>query len=351
MHQLFSSLFHSFFGLGILILGGYLVVYSGSQIASRFHISPLIVGLTIVAFGTSASELTFCSIAAYREEVDIVFGAIIGSNLANLLFVLPIAALVAPLYVTKKIVWIQVPLIIVMSGIFWFCGYFFGLSKLVGAFFFLLLFFYLFYLARQIPSQHRESKTKSTSHPLWVMALLFLLSFILLGVGAEWLIQGIQSSAEYYQISKLFLALTVVAIGTSLPELVTSIIAVAKKKSDLAVGNILGSNIFNLLAVGGISGLISPNTLHLPKKSLVFDLPFLFFSSLLALPLFITGHKINRYEACLFLLYYLFFLLLRFEESFNPLIFPRIKFIFWAILVPLTILTISIDLVLHYKRK
>lgn len=253
-------------GFFILIKGAGLLVDGASAIADKFKISPLVIGLTIVAFGTSAPELAVNIFASAAGSSEIAIGNIIGSNIANILLILGVSALIYPLTSKKNTVWKEIPLCLLavvvvglMANDFLIDGASFsGLSRIDGLVllsFFIIFIYYSFGIAKQ-----QESPDDCEIKNLNLVKSIFYIVIGLIGlvVGGNWIVSGAIKLAVGFGISESLIGLTVVAIGTSLPELATSAIAAYKKQTDIAIGNVVGSNIFNIFWILGISSVIRP---------------------------------------------------------------------------------------------
>ncbi|TCD22996.1 calcium/sodium antiporter [Pseudomonas sp. IC_126] len=303
-------------GLILLVLGAEALVHGAAQLAARFGISPLIIGLTVVAFGTSAPETAVSVQAALNGSGDIAVGNVIGSNIANILLILGLSALVAPLLVSRQLVRLDVP-IMIGAGILTFALAWDGdLSRLDGG---VLVAFLLLYTTFLVIASRREKKRERPDEfaieygpadqpkPLgWLIQLsMVLLGLILLVAGSNLLIDGAVALARALGLSELVIGLTVIAVGTSMPELATSLLAVYRGERDIAVGNVVGSCIFNLLLVLGAGALVSAGGLSISPNALAFDLPVMLAVFGACLPIFFSGYRINRWEGAMFFGYYL----------------------------------------------
>lgn len=257
-------------GLGALIVGANLLVDGGSSLASRMKISPMVIGLTVVAFGTSAPEIVVNVISSVKGESGLVFGNVIGSNIFNVLCVLGLTAIVYPISIQRTTARIEVPalvatalLTLIMFGnSHWGAKPHYVISRIEGIILLLLFLLYIGYTLRIARSgQAQETEVKQFS-------LAKAVIFVLLGVGGlmlggKLLVDNAVKIAQGLGISERIIALTIISIGTSLPELVTSVVAAFKKNAEIAVGNVVGSCLFNIFAVLGISATIAPVTLGL----------------------------------------------------------------------------------------
>lgn len=295
-------------GLIILVVGGELVVRSSSRLAFSLGISPVVIGLTVVAFGTSSPELAVSIGAALGGSPDMAIGNVVGSNIYNILLVLGLATLVRTLIVHQQLIRFDVPLVIAVSLLLWILVLDGSLDVIDGL---LLVGLLLIYTAFTVWHGRRESAavvhayreglepTVGTSSRKW-QVVIFGIGLIALVSGAQVLVGGASDVARSFGVPELVVGLTVVAIGTSLPELVTSVAAVARGHRDLAVGNVVGSNLFNILGVLGISAIIAPGGIEVPAQAVTFDIPIMLAVAVACLPLLFTGHELRRWEGALF---------------------------------------------------
>ncbi len=295
-------------GFVILIKGADWLVQGGTSLARKYHISELAIGLTIVAFGTSMPELVVNVFAAYQSHSEIVFGNIIGSNIFNLFAILGIAGIISPLVVQSSTVWKEIPFSLFATIVLFFLANKFlsgsaSLSILDGAI--LLVFFalFLYYVFRQMKS---DPATASSSHKEYKSIKIWL--FIVVGLaclvaGGRLVVVNAVKIASELGISETIIGLTIVAIGTSLPELATSVVAALRKSNDIAVGNIIGSNIFNIFFILGVSSIIKPIDYSIQFNT---DLYLLAIGTLLLFIAMFTGKrkKIDRWEAIILLAIY-----------------------------------------------
>jgi cation:H+ antiporter len=305
-----------FFVLGLvaLVAGAELLVRGASKLALSFGISPLVVGLTVVAFGTSAPEMAVSVQAALSGQVDIALGNVVGSNIFNVLFILGLSALIIPLRVARQLIRQEVPIMIGASLLLFALAWDGGISRYDAALMFGLLLAYTVFLIWQ---SRRESKAlaaegtaetasgKSSWDNHWgVQVLLIAAGLALLVLGADWLVTAAITFAKQLGVSELVIGLTIVAAGTSMPEVATSIVAALRGERDIAVGNVVGSNTFNILCVLGLSGMLAPEGLPVAQSLLSFDLPVMIAVAFACLPVFFTGNLIARWEGGVFLAYY-----------------------------------------------
>ncbi len=298
-------------GLIILIVGAEALVRGASRLASTIGISPLVVGLTVVAFGTSSPELAVSIIASMNDKADISLGNVIGSNIFNVLFILGLSAVIVPLAVSRQIIKLDVPIMIICSILVFILGLDGSISRTDGILFTAGIIAYTAFLIRQSrkekerPSDEFVKEYKASGKKTLLIDIALVAAGLgLLVLGSRWLVNGAVMIATYLGLSELIIGLTIVAVGTSLPEVATSVIASIRGERDIAVGNIVGSNIFNILAVLGISGIAAPGGIAVPESVLRFDIPVMTAVAVACLPIFFTGNVISRWEGKLFLLYY-----------------------------------------------
>lgn len=299
-------------GFVSLILGANLLVESASSLAKRFNIPNIVIGLTIVAFGTSSPELLINVFASAQGNSQIAMGNVLGSNIFNILGILGVAALIHPLRVKSNTTWIEIPLsllaalivIVVVNDQIIDKGTTSSVTRIDGI---ILLFFFIIFMVYTIMLVKKGDSGESMhikNMPLWKSILLIIAGLVLLVIGGRSIVYSAVEIARFFQISERIIALTIISIGTSLPELATSAVAAYKKNSDIAIGNIVGSNIFNVFFILGISAVINPVPL-MPGSN--FD-QFVHIGSALALFIIIfTGkkHQMDRWEAVVFLLLYI----------------------------------------------
>ena len=301
-------------GLVALVAGAELLVRGASKLALSFGISPLVVGLTVVAFGTSAPELAVSVQSAWSGQVDIALGNVVGSNIFNVLFILGVSALITPLLVAQQFIRQEVPIMIGASLLLFALAWDGGISRYDAALLFTLALAYTVFLIRQSRRESRAIAAENGAEPEpdktgwdghWgVQLLLIAAGLALLVLGADWLVGAAVTFAKQLGVSELVIGLTIVAAGTSMPEVATSIIAALRGERDIAVGNVVGSNIFNMLGVLGLSGLVAPASLTVAQSLLSFDFPVMIAVAGACLPVFFTGNLIARWEGLVFLAYY-----------------------------------------------
>jgi cation:H+ antiporter len=295
-------------GLVLLYFGAEGLVRGSSSIALRLGVSPLLIGLTVVAFGTSAPELVVSLKAALMGQGDISVGNVVGSNICNIGLILGVAALIVPIKVASQIVRVDTPIMIAVTGLALVLLYDGTLSRFEGIFLFVLLIVYLIFsilLAKKKPadalSAEFSEEIKLSKRGLAVDLPMVIGGLVMLVFGARFLVDSAIEIARSIGLSEAVIGLTIVAIGTSLPEFATSLVAALKKEADIAVGNVVGSNIFNILGILGISAVVTP----LGSSGVTgVDLAVMAAFALILWIFSATGHRITRAEGILMLVPY-----------------------------------------------
>lgn len=324
-----------------------MLVKGASRLAAAAGVTPLIIGLTVVAFGTSSPELAVSVMSAVSGQADITLGNVIGSNIFNVLFILGLSALIAPLIVSNQLIRFDVPLMIAVSVLLLLISMDRDISRLDSLFLLAGLVAYMVFLFYYNKWQNRKAEVNykeiTSQNPAYAANLFFIVSgLFLLVVGSRWLIDGATVFALRLGVSELVIGLTIVAAGTSLPEVATSLIAALRGERDIAVGNVVGSNIFNILGVLGLSGMVSLNGISVAPAALNFDIPVMIAVAAACLPIFFTGHLIARWEGLLFLGYYAAYTTYLFLYSIEHSALPAFSRVMFLYVIPLTVLTILI---------
>jgi cation:H+ antiporter len=305
-------------GLALLTVGAEALVRGASRLARAVGISPLVVGLTVVAYGTSAPELAVSVQASVAGQGDIAVGNVVGSNIFNILLILGLSALVTPLVVAQQLVRREVPLMIGVSVVLLLMALDGGLGALEGG---ALAAGALGYTVLAIRESRRESRAVRDEYAreldpdgaarrqgalhFALQVGLVLAGLVMLVIGARQLVDAAVTIARALGVSELVIGLTIIAAGTSLPEVATSVMAAVRGERDIAVGNVVGSNIFNILLILGVAAVAAPAGLAVAPAVVAFDLPVMVAVAVACLPIFLTGHRIARWEGALFLAYYL----------------------------------------------
>ncbi|GJQ37507.1 MAG: sodium:calcium antiporter [Anaerolineaceae bacterium] len=345
-------------GLGSLILGAEALVRGASRLAAAIGISPLVIGLTVVAFGTSSPEIAVSIKSALSGQPDIALGNVVGSNIFNVLFILGISALIVPLVATQQLVRLDVPLMIALSILVLILSLDGSLSHADGIILAAGLVAYVWFLIYQsrretIAVQEEYAKEfgagKTARGNTITNIGLALGGLALLVTGSRWLVDSAVSFAQYLGVSELIIGLTIVAAGTSMPEVVTSIIAAIRGERDIAVGNVVGSNIFNIMGVLGIASIVSPTGIDVSTAVIRFDLPIMIAAALACLPIFFTGGVIGRMEGALLLGYYAAYTLYLILAASQHDTLPGFSAVMLYFVIPLTAVTL-VSVALREKR-
>jgi cation:H+ antiporter len=336
-----------FVGLALLVLGAEWLVRGASRLAAALGISPLVVGLTVVAYGTSAPEVAVSVRAAWAGQANLALGNVVGSNIFNVLLILGVSAAIAPLVVASQLVRRDVPVMIGLSLLALLLALDGGVSRLDGT---LLVAGAVAFTVFQVRQSRRETAAAREEHAQRLSpggsaardVALVLAGLALLVLGSRWLVEGAVAIARALGVSELVIGLTIVAAGTSLPEAATSVLAAVRGERDIAVGNVVGSNIFNILSVLGLAALASPAGLPAHPALLRFDLPVMVAVAIACLPIFASGARIDRWEGLLFLAYgaaYTAYLVLDARQH-DAL--PAFSAAMGAFVIPLTVVTLAV---------
>jgi len=316
-------------GLVLLVAGAEALVRGASRLAALVGISPLVIGLTIVAYGTSSPGLAGSSSAVLRGGADLAIGNVVGSNIFNVALILGISAMITPLAIAQQLIRIDVPLMIGVSFLLWGMAIDGSISRPEGIVLFAGAVSYTVFAIVQSRRETAEVREEygeefgivepATTGTIGRNVLFIVAGFAMLVFGSDWLIEGAVAAARAFGVSELIISLTMVAAGTSLPELATSLVAAARGERDIAVGNVVGSNIFNILAVLGVAGTIAPHPIVVAPDALRFDIPAMTIVAAICIPIFFTGKTITRWEGAIFVMVYVvFFALLVARATHSP---------------------------------
>ncbi|NNB15289.1 calcium/sodium antiporter [Pseudomonas fragi] len=293
-------------GLALLVAGAELLVRCAVRMAANLKVRPLLIGLTLVAVGSSAPQLTVSLQAALNDTADIAVGSVIGSNIFNILVTLGLSALIIPLRVSRQLVCLDIPLMILASGLVFALALNKQLDRLDGVVLLGGLLVYLALLLRQSRHSGHHHPRHDLPRTSWLHNLVLMLAaLLLLGLAGHLLLGAAVTLATELGLSERIIGLTIIAVSTSLPQLATSLIAAFRGQREIAVGNVIGSNVFNLLGVLGLTALVAPAPLSVSPNALAFDLPVMLGVAALCLPVFYTGYRVTRGEGLLFLGLYL----------------------------------------------
>lgn len=342
-------------GLVLLVIGGELLVRGASRLAAVAGISPLVIGLTVVAFGTSAPELAVSVQASWEGRTDIAVGNVVGSNIFNVLLILGLSALICPLVVSSRLIRLDVPLMIGVSIAAFLMGLDGAIGQLDGSMLFACLLIYTGWtiwqsrketaVVQQEFEQEYDKKPAASWGGIVVQLSLVAAGLVALMFGANWLVKGASEIARSLGMSELLIGLTIVAAGTSLPEVATSVLASIRGERDIAVGNVVGSNIFNITCVMGLSASMVPGGIEVTETALRLDFPVMLAVAVACLPIFFTGHLIARWEGFVFFGYYIAYTTYLILATTMPSISRTFGVVMLTFVVPLTVLTLVVGVV------
>lgn len=342
-------------GLAALTLGAELMVRGAARMALTFGISPLVVGLTIVAFGTSAPEMAVSAGAALSGSGDLAIGNVVGSNIANVLLILGLSALIIPLAVNEQVIRQEIPIMIGTALLFVVFALDGNIGRGEGALLFALVIAYCVFLVRQsrqagkaIEAEFADEMPDTTSRwdAHWSVQLLLVAGGLgLLVLGADWLVDAAVAVARAFGVSDLVIGLTVVAVGTSMPEIATSLVAAFRGQRDIAVGNVVGSNIFNVLACLGLAGTLADGGIAVSQAARHFDLWVMLAVSLACLPIVVTGREIARWEGAVFVGYYIAYTVYLVLSAMRHESLPTFSSAMLGYVLPLTVITLIVSFV------
>ena len=340
-------------GFAVLIGGAEVLVRGASRLAIAAGITPLVVGLTVVAYGTSAPELAVSVQASYAGQADIAIGNVVGSNISNILLVLGVSAAVAPLTVSRQLIRSDIPVMIGLSILLFLMGLDGKISRGDGLILFAGAITYTAIVIWQSRRQVKEALTRSaedTTEPalktgprqIATQLAYIVVGLVLLVLGARWLVEGAVITAKILGVNELVIGLTIVAVGTSLPEIATSILAGLRGNRDIAVGNVVGSNIFNILLVLGLSSIVAPNGIDVAAPALAFDLPVMIAVAVACLPILFSGYRIARWEGFLFLGYYAAYAAFLYLNATHHAALDTFSWIMATFVLPITAVTLIV---------
>jgi cation:H+ antiporter len=312
------SVFLLILGLAVLLVSGEFLVKGAAGLAFKLNISPLVIGLTIVSFGTSAPELIVCIEGSLAGLNEIVVGNIVGSNIANLALVLGLTCIVFPIAIDKNCIRVDWPLMMLASILFTVFAFDQEITQVEAIILFAVLVLYLAYLF-MFSKKHREEIVEETTGlagdvkktPYWKLLMYILPACVGLYFGANWFLEGATDLAKVFGVSDHVIGVTVVAFGTSVPELVTSMMAAFRKQAGISIGNLIGSNIFNLLGVLGVTGMVK--AIPVSTTMLAVDVYWMLFVSALVFPFMLFGKKLNWWKGLILFLIYVMYIYTQFS--------------------------------------
>ena len=348
-------------GLVLLVAGAEVLVKGASRIALMFGLSPLVIGLTIVAYGTSSPELMVSIQSSLAGQPDIALGNVVGSNIFNVLLILGVSALITPLVVAQQLIRLDVPILIGISCLTLMFGLDGKISRVDGAIFLMGIILYTTFLLIQSRKERNPEVTEEYEREYGdatvrsPQKIAINIGFVVVGLGllvlgSKFLVDSSIAIARSFGISELVIGLTLVAAGTSLPELATSFVASIRGERDIAVGNVIGSNIFNILAVLGGSSLFSADGLTVSASALRFDIPVMIAVAVICLPVFMTGQLIARWEGLLFLSYYVAYTAYLIMDSTNHENLPIFSNILLFVVFPATIISLGVSFLPSFRK-
>jgi cation:H+ antiporter len=298
------DVFHLILGFVVLFISGKYLVVGGVQLAKYFKIPTLVIGLTVVALGTSAPELLVSLKAAISGHPDISIGNVVGSNISNIALVLGITAIIFPIAITSKLIKSDWSVMMLTGVLFYILSINNILSRWEGVIFLILIVIFIIYSIRNGRRYYESTEDNSINIAWYWSLIIIIISSIGLVFGAEWLVKGATEIARDFNVSERVISVSIIAFGTSIPELATSVIAAIKKETDISIGNIIGSNIFNILAILGITSTVTP--INVSQPIINFDMLWMLGISLLLLLLIIGKRKkLTRWGGVILLLSYI----------------------------------------------
>ncbi len=349
-------------GLAVLTAGAEALVRGAARLALMAGISPLVVGLTVVAYGTSTPELVVSVKSVLAGNPDLAVGNVVGSNVFNVLLILGVSALLAPLVVARQLVRLEVPIMIGVSILLWVLAADGRLQWWDAAVLFAGAPIYSFWTIRRSRRETAERQAGDAGpaadapargpKALVVSLILVAAGLVLLVLGGRWFVDGAVALARTLGVSDLVIGLTIVAAGTSMPEVATSIVATLRGERDIAIGNVVGSNIYNVVCILGVSGLVAGaggTGLAVDPAILAFDIPLMTAVAVACLPIFLSGMGIARWEGALFLGYYAAYTAYLILKAAQHDALPVFSAVMLWFAVPLTVLGLAVSLWRHLR--
>jgi cation:H+ antiporter len=343
-------------GLVLLIGGAELLVRGASRLAAAFGVSPLVIGLTVVAFGTGTPELAVALRASLVGQPDIAMGNVIGSNIFNILFILGISAAIVPLVVAHQLVRLDVPIMIAASAALFLMAADGQLSRIDGTVLFAGIVVYTALLLRQSRRERARADVDAVIRPRTTgldrarHAVTVVVGLTLLVLGSRWLVVGAVGIARALGVSELVIGLTIIAAGTSMPEVATSIVAGLRGERDIAVGNVVGSNVYNILMVLGLAALAAPQGLPVSPAAINFDLPVMLAVAVACFPIFFAGHAVRRWEGGLFLGYWFAYTAYVILLAADHDALPEYSLVMTMFVLPITAITLIVLMLRTLRR-
>lgn len=340
-------------GFVLLVQGAEALVRGASKLASAVGLPPLAIGLTIVAYGTSAPELSVSLTSIFNDQANLAIGNAIGSNITNILLILGICAVIAPVAVLQQVIQIDIPVMILTTALLLPMGLDGQFDRLDGVILLTIALAYTISTANRSsndPQSESDSDLPNPSYRAIVISLLQIsLGTGMLVVGSHWLVKGAVAIATALGVDELVIGLTIIAVGTSLPELAASVVATLKGERDIAIGNVIGSNICNVVFVLGLPTLMTSEAVLVASEAMQINIPFALAVECFCLPIAFTGYVISRWEGFLFLFYYIAYIAYLILRAIDSNTLPLFIVVMLKVIIPITILVLSLS-TLHAIR-
>ncbi len=338
-------------GIALLIYGADILVKGATGLAAALGVSPLVIGLTVVSFGTSSPELAVGLKAELLGSSPVALGNVVGSNICNSLLILGLAALFTPVFVSRGVIRRDIPVMIGVSFLPLLLGFNGTISRAAGLLLFSLFLAHTYWIVRsgrrEIAAERKTAAENGVYVPVaddphWVRnAFLVIAGLGLLLLGSRWVVTSAVDFAGRLGISELTIGLTVIAVGTSLPEVAASVAAAYRGRPDIAVGNVVGSNLFNIMVVLGVVGAISPDGFPVDSTALHVDLPIMIAASVACLPICFTGGRVDRWEGGLFIICYAAYITYHILRARGHELLPLYVTVIPAVLIVLTVIVLA----------
>lgn len=345
-------------GLTVLVAGAEFMVRGAVRLAASFGVSSLIIGLTVVAFGTSAPELAVSVRAAVDGKSDLAVGNVVGSNICNVLLILGLSAMITPLLVKHQLIRFDVPLMIGVSVLFLLFSLDLNISRFEGGLLFAGICAYTLFLLRfggkesaAVIEEYEKEFGPRPPPRRWLDFVLLIGGLGMLVIGSQSIVDGAVGIARWLGVGELIIGLTIVAVGTSLPEVATSVVAAFRGERDIAVGNVVGSNLFNILSVLGLTGLVAPEGVRISPAALAFDIPVMVAVAVVCLPIFFANFEISRWNGWLFFGYYVAYMVFLIFDATEHDALPHYRNAMVYVVFPLTVVGIVVPAVRFYLHQ
>jgi len=345
-------------GFILLIVGAEVLVRGASRIAAFIGISPLVIGLTVVAFGTSSPELAVSVISSLNGAPGIAVGNVVGSNIFNILFILGLSSILIPLVVVQQLIRLDVPIMIGASLLFFGFAWDGQVQVWEGLVLLLSGIAYTVFIIRNSRKENNKAVLKEYQEeygqvkkpvPVWLSVVFVVAGLLLLVLGSRWLVDSSVAIAQNFGVSDMVIGLTIIAVGTSLPEVATSLIASVRGERDIAVGNVVGSNIFNIVYILSAAAIIGGGV-PVEASALRFDFPVMTAVAVACLPIFFTGKRLDRWEGFVFLAYYLAYMAYILLSNLKHHTLDEFTTAMIWFVIPITVLTLVVVFVREFRK-